>query len=91
MRARLEKGPGGLYFELVPLRPVRDLEPIVFQSDWDFPGLASNFGYVPCKCGATDGTVNCTHKTATEMISAAYDFLSEHVGESIEDPGYFGD
>jgi hypothetical protein len=61
----------------------------LFQSDWDWPGLASNFGFVPCPCGRTDGTVNCEHRTAGEMIAAASEFLDEHEGESIEDPGYF--
>ena len=59
------------------------------DSDWDFPGLARNWGFVPCECGATDGTVDCPHKKAGEMISAAWDFLEEHGTTPIEDPGYF--
>lgn len=54
------------------------------QSDWEYPATASRFGFIPCKCGATDGTVDCSHRTATEMISAAYDYLVEHVGETVE-------
>ena len=61
----------------------------IFQSDWDFPSLASTFGYCPCECGRTDGTVDCKHKTATQMISEAYDFILDHDGEEVEDPGYF--
>lgn len=62
---------------------------LFIQSDWDYPGTASTFGFIPCECGFTDGTVDCAHKTATEMISAAYDYLVEHVGESVE--GSLGD
>ena len=62
---------------------------ILVQTDWDFPGLASPFGWSPCSCGATDGTVDCDHKTAGEMIAAARDFLTAHVGDTADDPGYF--
>ena len=55
---------------------------VLIQTDWDFPGVASRCGYVPCECGATDGTVDCPHKTASAMISEAYDFLRERDGES---------
>ena len=63
-----------------------DEETVLFQTDWDFPGLASCFGYVPCEdcAGSTDGTVDCAHKTASEMIVNAYDFLSALAGEAIE-------
>jgi hypothetical protein len=63
---------------------------VIIQSDWDFPGVASSFGWVPCrKCRATDGTVDCAHRTASEMISEAYDYLMAHLGKQIPDPGYF--
>jgi len=61
----------------------------LFQTDWEWPSLASNFGYVPCKCGHTDGTVDCEHKTASQMISDAFDWLCDHEGEIVDDPGYF--
>ncbi len=61
-----------------------DANTVLVQSDWDFPGVASSCGFQPCECGATDGTVDCEHKTASEMISAAYDWLSEHDGESFD-------
>ena len=54
------------------------------QLDWNYPFTASRFGFVPCECGATDGTVDCEHKTATQMISEAYDFLVDHVGETVD-------
>ena len=62
---------------------------ILVQTDWDFPGLASTFGWSPCSCGATDGTVDCDHRTADEMIADARDFLAAHVGDTADDPGYF--
>lgn len=54
------------------------------ENDWCYPSLASSFGFVPCACGATDGTVDCEHKTKTEMMSAAYDFLYAKDGEILE-------
>lgn len=59
------------------------------QTDWDFPGIASTFGWSPCSCGATDGTVACVHKSAGQMIAEAQVFLGEHIGEDVADPGYF--
>jgi hypothetical protein len=85
MKITLSRGQGGLWYCLI----AEDGREIIFQSDWDYPSLAGNFGYVPCECGRTDGTINCIHKTAIEMISAAVDFLNEHDGDSVEDPGYF--
>jgi hypothetical protein len=71
---------------LVAAEDGRDL---LVQMDFDFPGLASTFGWSPCSCGATDGTVDCAHQTASEMIAEARDFLSAHVGDTADDPGYF--
>jgi hypothetical protein len=62
---------------------------ILIQVDWDYPALASNLGWVPCNCGATDGTIDCAHRTAEEMIQEAEAFINEHLGEPFEDPGYF--
>lgn len=63
---------------------------ILVQTDWDYPGLASTFGWVPCRqCNATDGTVDCEHRTASEMICEASQWLADHEGKSVEDPGYF--
>lgn len=63
---------------------------VLIQTDWDFPGAASTFGWMSCDCGATDGTVDCPHRTATAMIADARRFLDEHVGATADDPGYFG-
>ena len=64
---------------------------VLIQTDWDWPGVASSFGWRPCEqCDTTDGTVDCAHKTASVMISEARAFLDEHEGETIDDPGYFG-
>lgn len=76
-------------YQISPLNSTQ--EPIFVQVDWDFPGIASAFGFSPCDCGDTDGTVDCAHHTASEMITAAREYLDEHSGEIAEDPGYFGD
>jgi hypothetical protein len=64
-------------------------ETILVNVDWDFPCVASAFGYIPCECGFTDGTVDCEHKTVSYMIYAAMNYLDEHLGDVVEDPGYF--
>jgi len=62
---------------------------ILIQTDFDYPGFARTFGWSPCECGETDGTVDCPHKTVSQMIGEAQAFLDDHLGESVEDPGYF--
>ena len=62
---------------------------MAIQDDWNFPGVASAFGFVACECGETDGTVDCAHKTADDMIQAAAEWLDAHEGEWVEDLGYF--
>jgi len=62
---------------------------IYIQSDWDYPAIASDFGWVACTCGMTDGTIDCKHKKASDMIVAAREFLDEHDGKRIKDPGFF--
>jgi hypothetical protein len=54
------------------------------QSDWEYPSLASRFGFVPCECGCTDGTVDCEHKTVSQILSEAFDFLAARDGETTE-------
>lgn len=46
---------------------------ILIQTDWDYPGIARSFGWT--------GNDN--------EIEAAEDYLSDHVGDRVEDPGYF--
>jgi hypothetical protein len=59
------------------------------QIDSDLPLLAATFGWSPCFCGATDGTIDCEHRTAHEMIADAREFLRTHSGDVTDDPGYF--
>ena len=61
----------------------------LIQQDWDFPRIASAFGWTPCWCGETDGTIECEHRSVSEMIWEAYEFLNGRVGDTVEDPGYF--
>jgi hypothetical protein len=84
MRITLERGDFGTY--LVVAEDGRD---ILIQTDFDYPGIASTFGWSPCECGATDGTVDCGHKSASQMIAEAQTFLDDNIGESVEAPGYF--
>ena len=37
----------------------------------------------------TDGTVDCEHRMASEMIAEACEYLDGQIGESFDDPGYF--
>ena len=65
-------------------------ETILVQLDWDYPSLAHTFGWTGiCECGDTDGTVDCSHKSASDMIDGAREYLDTHEGEIVEDPGYF--
>jgi hypothetical protein len=84
MRITLQQGYFGTY--LVVAGNGRD---ILIQTDFDYPSIASTFGWSPCVCGHTDGTVDCAHKTASQMIAEAQAFLDDHIGDSVEDPGYF--
>lgn len=85
MKVMLEQGPEGapnfcfgLYRRVNQYRT----DCIVFiQSDWDYAGLASSLGWCPCECGHTDGTVNCAHRTVSEMLSEAFDYLAERDGQ----------
>ncbi len=63
---------------------------LLLQTDWDYPGIASAFGWTPCKYCGTDGTVDCEHKSASSMIVEAQSYLDDHIGDTIDDPGYFG-
>lgn len=58
---------------------------VLVQTDYDHPGIASRMGWSPCGCGATDGTVDCDHKTAVEMIAEASQHISDHAGETFAD------
>jgi len=84
MRITLRENHAGTF-----LLVAEDGHDILVQSDWDFPGVASTFGWSPCPCGATDGTVDCEHRSRSEMIAGAWDFLSAHTGDTVDDPGYF--
>ena len=88
MRVRLEQGPEGapnFCFGLYAVRYQDGHRPgdcvLFVQSDWDWAGLASSLGWVPCPCGHTDGTVDCAHRTVSEMLSEAFDFLAERDGQ----------
>ena len=72
---------------------------VLVQSDWDYPSLASNFGWKmrtvqkgrrKCDHDSTDGTIDCTcGVTASQFITEAAEWLSASIGAEAEDSGYF--
>ena len=65
--------------------PYDDDSTCLIQTDCDFPSVASRIGWQPCdECCSTDGTIDCEHRTASDMIDEAYDFLVDHDGESFD-------
>lgn len=66
--------------------PHDESQTCLIQTDWDWPGVASSIGWVPCKCGATDGTVPCVpcERTVSTMIAEAYNYIRKHTDEPFE-------
>ncbi len=65
---------------------------VLFDSDWDFPSLAGLYGYVPCECGGSDGTVPCCGKSVDQMMIEATDMLDQNCGvviDSVSAEDYF--
>lgn len=71
---------------------------ILVQTDYDAPGVASTFGWdisqvgsSNCRHRGTDGTIDCKEcgTTASAFIAAAIDFINDHDGDEVDDPGYF--
>ena len=78
---------------------------VLFQTDWEFPMLASNFGWsiresqvmqagyygTVCDHSGTDGTVKCDTcgLTPATFIGEAREYLDAHLGKIVDDPGYF--
>ena len=68
-------------------------ESVLFQTDWDYPALASALGWrglrsKKCPHDSTDGTVDChtCGKTASQFIAEAREWLSDHVGQTFNRP-----
>ena len=83
MRLTIMRGPAGSY-----LLQATDGRSVLIQTDWDYPSLAAAWGWTACACGTTDGTVDCPHRTASEMLAEAAEFLDDRIGTSLIDPGY---
>lgn len=83
----LESGSFGWDYLLVS----DDGRSIPVVSDWEYPGIASTFGWEPCH-RVTDGTIDCPvcGQSASDLLASAQTYLDDHVGESVADPGYFG-
>lgn len=90
----------------LPLIIADDGRDILVQTDWDYPGVASSFGWsvrsvrptlahAPADCEhiGTDGTVGCETcgLTPSQFIADASAYLDDNIGRTAEDPGYFGD
>lgn len=100
---QLEQGDYGYYLIRKVYRGSRGIvetkqtRPI--RTDWDYPGVASTFGWqMPkgangCRHSGSDGTVNCQTcgMKASRFIHSAQRFLDKiaHDNVVVEDPGYF--
>ena len=74
-KVRLEQGDFGTYL----LVNCATSEDILIQSDTDFPSLAMGFGLA------------IEEPLTIESIGKAIDYLDDHIGTTIADPGYFGE
>ena len=74
-KVRLEQGDFGTYL----LVNCATSEDILIQSDTDFPSLAIDFGLA------------IEEPLTIESIGKAIDYLDDHIGTTIADPGYFGE
>lgn len=83
-RVRVVRGSHNFVFSIVDETGGNGEELEFIQSDWEYAPAASALGWVPCPCGGTDGTVDCDHRTTSEMLSEAYDFLSSLDGQVVE-------
>lgn len=86
----------------LPIILNEDGREILVQLDYDWPGVASTFGWhvsmnepfpyaEKCDHDGTDGTIDCPAcgLPAASFIAAARHYLDEHEGKRAEDPGYF--
>ena len=74
-KVRLEQGDFGTYL----IVNCATSEDILIQSDTDFPSLAVDFGLA------------IEEPLTIESIGKAIDYLDDHIGTTIADPGYFGE
>jgi len=103
MRIRLEKAQGCPGYVI---QAVDSEQSVLVQTDWEYPSVASSFGWSiresqvinagyygqTCDHSSTDGTVVCSEcgLTPTVFIREAADYLYSHIGQTADDPGYFG-
>jgi hypothetical protein len=68
-------------FEIVGLKNGTEIGSFRVSLDCDYPKIAEIFGcHAICDCGSTDGSVDCDHKTASQMIGEAFSFLDDNIG-----------
>ncbi len=91
-----------LYYELTPVNKIAARkqkkatgdESVIFQTDWDYPGLAESLGWSVTRAhkrgcsdtGSTDGTVTCKGcgRTASHFIAAAAEWLDKRLDSVIQ-------
>jgi len=71
------------------LLAAEDGRTLLVQTDWDFPGVASGFGWSPPPGTPTDDHGNVPLDALSAVIADARDFLHERAGSTTDDPGYF--
>lgn len=89
MKITLERGPQPWAYVV----RAEDGRTILIQNDTDYQGWASTFGWTPPDLGVPDrpgGGYMCG-TPALALFGVAQAYLDRHVGESVEDPGYFYD
>jgi hypothetical protein len=75
----------------------KEIEKKAFDEDWtaeqENKALAdAQANFTPCRHPYTDGTTDCKvcGVTVGEFIESARQYLDDHIGDVVEDPGYFG-
>lgn len=71
--------PSGFLVVRKGFDPYDDENAVLIQSDWEWPNIAKYLGYQPCdQCDKTDGTVDCEHYNADNMIAGAWDYMEPY-------------
>lgn len=84
---KLEEGPAGSYI----VRDVETGDSILFQTDFEWPSLAITFGWPDGEEYAPfEGPFGEFFIRGAEAIAAAVEYLDAHLGDEVEDVGYFG-
>ncbi len=98
MRITWRTGAANCFGEIIPDCGKHS---ILVQDDLACPGVARSFGWDiydvqsdqwgQCNHQSTDGTIRCNvcDVAASQFIASAVEWLRNHDGATVEDPGYF--